>query len=670
MTNGIRVRAVAAMVVWLLPVASAAQPPPPHPLDPLTVQEHWTVLEVLQQNGRLDDETRFASVSVKEPDKRQVWSWPDAPAPPREALAILKQGARTFEAVVDVGTRRITSWVEVRGVQPPILEEELLGVGDAIKAHPEVRAALKRRGYDSTTFVDCVAVLLGYFGTPIEEGRRLGYGICEDARGVSNVVPRRIEGLTVLLDLNTREILKVIDDGVVPVSPARADFDRAAIGPPRQVRGSLAVVQPQGPGFELQNQVVRWQKWSFHLRVDHRTGLVLSTVRYRDGERDRRVLYRGSLAEIFVPYMDPAMPWYAQNFLDAGEYPLGGLVKPLEPGTDCPDNAVYVDAWFTADNGRPRPRQRVACLFERYAGDMAWRHHDEGSGTTESRPKRDLVARAIATLGNYDYVFDWVFQQDGTIRIAVGATGITQTKAVAPSATTTTAAGGYGNGGSEAPAPGRQDAYGRFVDENLVAVNHDHYINFRLDLDVDGEQNSLLVDRLKLVELPKDHPRRSVWVTEPSVASREADAKLNMDMHRPGLWRIANPAVTNRAGYPASFHIAPGMTIMPLFSPDDYPLRRAGFIQHHLWVTPYQPDELYAAGPYPTQSQPGEGLPKWTAANRPIESTDIVVWYTMGMHHVVRAEDWPVMPVSWHSVELRPFDFFDRNPALDLPKKP
>ena len=62
------------------------------------------------------------------------------------------------------------------------------------------------------------------------------------------------------------------------------------------------------------------------------------------------------------------------------------------------------------------------------------------------------------------------------------------------------------------------------------------------------------------------------------------------------------------------------------------------------------------------------GLPDWTSEDRDIENTDIVLWYTFGMHHMVRAEDWPVMPVLWHGFEIRPFDFFDRNPALDLPE--
>ena len=113
----------------------------------------------------------------------------------------------------------------------------------------------------------------------------------------------------------------------------------------------------------------------------------------------------------------------------------------------------------------------------------------------------------------------------------------------------------------------------------------------------------------------------------------------------------------------------PGMNMPTLLTEDDYPRRRAGFINYHLWVTPYKPEERFAAGDYPTLSPPGQGLPAWTAKNRTIENTDVVLWHTIGMHHLVRAEDWPVMPVLWHSFELRPFDFFNRNPALDLPSR-
>jgi primary-amine oxidase len=462
--------------------------------------------------------------------------------------------------------------------------------------------------------------------------------------------------------MDAREILRVVDEGAVPVPETNADYDRQAVGPLREHATPIAVEQPLGPSFVLDGHQVRWDRWSFHVRPDQRVGMIISTVRYRDGDRERPVLYQGNLSEIFVPYMDPAASWYARNFLDAGEYVAGGLGKPLARGVDCPDNAHYLDLVVVRGNGRPRDVPDVICLFERYAGDVAWRHLAQ---TVEGRPKRDLVVRFAAVLGNYDYIFDWVFQQDGTIRVAVGATGIAEAKVVAERSAGMLAQAG--EGGAAAAAP---DAYGRFVDRHIVAVNHDHYFNYRLDLDVDGPVNSFEKDRLETVRLPNDHPRRSIWVVRSEIASRERDAMMNVNLKRPALWRIVNPAEHNAHGYVTSYHITPGKVVETLLTEDDWPRQRAGFIDHHLWVTPYDPDELYAAGMYPTLSKPGEGLPAYTATNRAIEGTDIVAWYTMGMHHVVRAEDWPTMPVAWNAFELRPFDFFGKNPALDLPMQP
>lgn len=139
-----------------------------------------------------------------------------------------------------------------------------------------------------------------------------------------------------------------------------------------------------------------------------------------------------------------------------------------------------------------------------------------------------------------------------------------------------------------------------------------------------------------------------------------------LNIQKPTLWRVVNPNDENFVGYPTSYEIKSHSNAVSLMRPDDYPQRRAGFTNYHLWVTPYQPDELYAAGNYPNQSHGDDGLPTWTNQDRPIEDTDIVVWYTLGLHHVVRAEDWPMLPTEWQEFEIRPFDFFDRNPALDI----
>ena len=119
-----------------------------------------------------------------------------------------------------------------------------------------------------------------------------------------------------------------------------------------------------------------------------------------------------------------------------------------------------------------------------------------------------------------------------------------------------------------------------------------------------------------------------------------------------------------------SYQLAPQTNAVSLFDPNDFPQRRAGFTDFHLWVTPYSARERYAAGTYPNQSRGGEGLPRWVSQDRVIQNTDIVLWYTLGLHHVVRAEDWPVLPTRWTGFELRPFNFFPANPALDLPKSP
>jgi primary-amine oxidase len=84
-------------------------------------------------------------------------------------------------------------------------------------------------------------------------------------------------------------------------------------------------------------------------------------------------------------------------------------------------------------------------------------------------------------------------------------------------------------------------------------------------------------------------------------------------------------------------------------------------------VTPYAPEERRAAGDYPNQHVGGDGLPDWTAADRPLVGTDLVAWHTFGVTHGPRPEDWPVMPVEYCGFHLMPVGFFDANPTLDLP---
>jgi len=146
-----------------------------------------------------------------------------------------------------------------------------------------------------------------------------------------------------------------------------------------------------------------------------------------------------------------------------------------------------------------------------------------------------------------------------------------------------------------------------------------------------------------------------------------------MDIHldRPAMWIFENSNVRGPLGYATGYEIMPGAAAASLLDPEDGAQRVGAFSTHQLWVTPYRPDELYAAGVYPTASKGNDGLAAWTQANRPIDNTDIVAWYTMGFYHIMpRAEDWPVMPVMWHEFVIRPYDFFSQNPVITLPSAP
>ncbi len=668
-------RCSAVVVSLFLAVTAAWSQSDRHPLDPLTFEEHWRTLEVLHEGGHFGEGVRVPVLQLALPEKAQVLDWQSrGQAVPRRAFAVLghapeEDGGKStgYEAIVDLDRGEVESLTKLEGVHIPWSGGDFGGVQAELREHPEVKKALERRGIEDWTFLSCFTGPPGYFGTKEEVGRRLGNVGCTDERGARNTWGRGVQGFRVIVDLDTKEVLRVVDEDIVPIPATKSDFDAASVGEMR-APSAVRVSQPNGPGYTLKGHAVEWQNWSFHVRPDQRIGPVLSLVSYKDGEDSRSVLFEGHLSEIFVPYMDPSSGWYHRNFIDAGEYVAGSLIKGLLAGRDCPDYATMFDLTIPGGAGKPVVLPDVMCVFERSAGNMAWRHLHGQRGLAESRPETDLVVRSSATIGNYDYILDWVFKQSGSIEVGVGATGIVEAKPTRARGRNTEVAGTPAARGFDVSrSDDADDAYGRFVDDHVVAVNHDHYFSYRLDLDVDGPENSLLVDRLQQKILPKDHPRRSVWVVESEIAQTEADARLNLDMKRPKLWRIASTHATNKVGYPTSYQIKPGRNASTLLSEDDMPRKRAGFIEHHLWVTPYAADERYAAGAYPTLSTPGMGLPAWSK-ERPIESSDVVVWHTVGMHHVVRAEDWPVMPVMWHTFELRPFDFFDGNPALDVPE--
>jgi primary-amine oxidase len=653
---------IAFLLFLLVPNFVGAQSPAvQHPLQELTSQEYWTVREVLQASGKIDPDTSVMSVLLREPAKEKVLAWKAGDPFTREADIILMRKGVVTEVGIDLTEHKVESWKEVKSVQAPIFVSELFALGELAKNDPRMQAGFAKRGIKDMSTVDCVALPFGYFALPEMEGRRILYGGCTDKRGAFLTWGRSIDGLYFELDAVEKKVLKVIDQEVIPVPQSPINFEEAP-AKPRSGTTPIEITQPQGPSFQLKNGDVSWQNWHFRVRLDARVGPVLNLIRLEDGGKERSVMYEGSMSELYVPYMDPAESWATRVFIDAGEFFPGGVLRSMQEGVDCPANAEYMDSLTPNEQGIPTVRHRMACLFESVSGGPAWRHFEEEN--VWGRPMRTLILRTAAVIGNYDYLLDWRFEQDGSIRVAVGATGVIETKAAKekmPAADHVMAGGSAGEA---------KDEYGHFVGENTIGVNHDHFFSFRLDLDVDGQNNTFMIDRLEKRDLPASTHRKSIWVVKPSVAHNEHDAMIDIHLDHPSMWMFVNPSVHGPLGYPTGYEIMPGTTAASLLDVDDRVQKVGAFSNHQLWVTPYKPDERYASGVYPIQSKGDDGLATWTKANRAIENTDIVAWYTMGFHHAPRAEDWPVMPVMWHDFIIRPFDFFPQNPVMTLPMKP
>lgn len=125
------------------------------------------------------------------------------------------------------------------------------------------------------------------------------------------------------------------------------------------------------------------------------------------------------------------------------------------------------------------------------------------------------------------------------------------------------------------------------------------------------------------------------------------------------VWRIKNPALNHpHSGQPVAYHLYPAHGPCLLAQPDSAVARRALFTTRSLWVTPYEEGQLYPAGKYVFQSQRDSGLAQWTKHDRSLLGADPVLWYTFGVTHFVRPEDYPVMPCDQIGFALKPVGFF------------
>ena len=617
-----------------------------HPLDPLNAEEIRQAVSILADDARVTSPMRFVSVGLREPGKDEVASFGPGQAVAREAciVALDPREHMTYEAVVSITARSVLSWRPVPGARAPITLAENAEFERLVRADPRFRAGLRRRGIHNPDQVVVEPWGIGTFTAAEDAGRRLFWTLTfYRASPGDNPYAKPIHGLHAVVDLDDMTVVRVEDLGVVPLPPGTGDYT-AGSSTPRAGLKPIELGQPAGVSFQVDGWEVRWQNWRFRLGFNAREGLVLHTIGYADRGRPRSVIHRASVAELVIPYGDPR-PFQAwRNAFDIGEYGIGIMTNSLERGCDCLGEIRYFDVQLADGRGEPYPIKNAICLHEEDNG-ILWKHTDAGLGHTETRRSRRLVVSFIITAGNYEYAFYWYFYQDATIELEIKLTGIVLTAAL---------------------PPGETSDYGTVVAPQTLAAHHQHFFSVRLDMAVDGERNSVFEVETEPVPMGPDNPYGNAFRPRRTLLRSESQAQRLIDPLTGRRWLVVNPNIVNALGQPVGYQLVPAGNVVPFAHADSSFLRRAAFTTRHLWVTPFAPDERFPAGAYPNQHPGGAGLPEWTKGDRPIENTDIVLWYTLGSHHIPRPEDWPVMPVERAGFALRPFGFFDANPSLDV----
>jgi primary-amine oxidase len=620
-----------------------------HPLDPLSAEEFRQAVAVLRRERGVDERWRFASIELKEPSKGTLRAYEPGDPIVREAVVVCwnRDDGQAYKAVVSLSEDRVVSWQHCPGEQPNITVDEWHEADEALREDPQVAEVLASRG-----ITDLDKVLFdtwAYGGSLIAEryrGMRVGwvdvwYRNSEDSSPYANPV----NGLHFVVDLNRMELLEVEDDFAVEKPEVMGEYL------PKHVPGlkqrddlrPLEITQPEGASFAVDGHELRWQKWSMRIGFNYREGLVLHTVGYEDAGRVREVAYRMSFAEMVVPYRDPSPDHYRRTAFDIGEWGLGFMTTSLELGCDCLGEISYLDAVLHDSRGEPYEIKNAICVHEEDDA-VLWKHVDEVAGA-EVRRSRRLVVSCHVTVANYEYLVYWRFYQDGNIECEVRATGIMVT--------------------SHFPE-GQQPPYGALVDERTYAPYHQHFLVARLDLDVDGEGNTVYASESEALPVGPDNPHGLAMVQRNVPLRTEEEGKQDYDWQSQRCWKIVNDNVESGLGTPTAYKLVPGGCFPAMLDPSSPVFRRAGVIAHTLWVTPYHEDERWPCGEFVNQSEDDAGLTEWTRQNRSIEDTDVVLWYVFGIHHITRPEDWPVMPVDTVSFWLKPVGFFDRNPSLDV----
>uniref|UniRef100_UPI004049138D copper amine oxidase n=1 Tax=Candidatus Planktophila sp. TaxID=2175601 RepID=UPI004049138D len=402
-----------------------------HPLDPLSHSEQELIVAHARKAWKLEAHHLFAMLQLHEPTKAELASGAKLDRTARVTIwdrkrAVVSEGLITTDGVAK-------EFVEIPGAKSPVSAIESAIALDVVRKDQSVKEALARRGINDITTVHMETWPIGaQIPAHLDDGRRLIWTpMFHQPTPDANFYAHPIHGLHAIVDIDAEEVVALEDNADVPIPQTPGPYRESHTGGTVALK-ELMIHQPDGPSFDVEGWNIKWERWSFRIGFDQREGLVIHDVNFTDEGTPRKIAHRLSIAELVIPYGDPAQGAYRKNAFDTGEFGLGNFTNSLTLGCDCLGEITYLDVAVTEGDGTVRTIKNAICMHEEDFG-ILWKHVDV-DGHTEVRRGRRFVASSIVTVNNYEYGYFWYFYQDGSIEFEAKLTGIVLTLADKPGA--------------------------------------------------------------------------------------------------------------------------------------------------------------------------------------------------------------------------------------------
>ncbi|CAG5126831.1 unnamed protein product, partial [Candidula unifasciata] len=448
------------------------------------------------------------------------------------------------------------------------------------------------------------------------------------------------------------------------IPKVRMTFPRPGAGETSQtgtmnIRGTMFPEEPQtgprqfdphGKRYRLTGQHVQYLQWSFYFRMSAISGPQVWDLRWAG----QRIAYEISLQEVAVLYAG-ANPKMFYSHLSDSAFGLGNKASGLVPGVDCPEHATFLpQTIYKMEQNGPKILPNAFCLFEHNTGVPLRRHKssDRDNGRNYGGlVDRVLILRTIIVEYNYDYIFDLIFHQNGATEIKTYATGYILAQK-------------FHSG--ETP-------FGFRIHENIVGSIHHHLLNYKIDLDIQGQSNRYATLNFLTDERPwpwyKNGEQSFHQISfQHQVKRSEQEAVLRYNFSTPKYHIVYNEKERNKFGNHRAYRIATtGFTKQIL--PDDSPvLNSRRWSQYQMSVSRRKDKEESSSSIFSMfdGENPVVDIDRYLQDNEDIIDQDLVLWVTVGFHHLPHTEDIPNTPTPGTSatIYLLPYNYFPECPSV------